>query len=60
MKIFEQLSPEERKVVALDAAAFSSGIEGMNEVAEQLIRKAQEIRESRSRLSSALSRIVQL
>jgi len=55
MKFYENLSPEEQKILAYEVAAFNSGMEGMKSTAERLLKQAEEIRNQRSKLTRVLN-----
>ncbi|NKB60982.1 MAG: hypothetical protein GKR95_15245 [Gammaproteobacteria bacterium] len=51
MKFYENLSPDEQKILAYEVAAFNSGMEGMKSTAQRLLEQSEEIRNQHSKLT---------
>ena len=55
MKFYENLSPDERKIMVYKTVAFSNALEGMNAPADQLIERVKTIESQRKKLTKALN-----
>ena len=55
MKFYENLPLDERQILSCEVAAFSTGMEGIQTAAKDLLQQAKEIREKRSELTEVLN-----